>query len=411
MARRRILFVSQQLPWPKDSGGNIRTYYTLAALAREFDVLLCSTEDGSGEGRSALEALGARLRLVPDTKRRSGSGQALGVLRSFFSGEPAVVAHNENPALRAAVREELARGAFDSLHLNHLDTALYFDLALHVDPEGAPPSLIDTHNLLFDYYARRAEVEGSVLRRWVCRREARLLEGYELDVFRRVSRVVVCSEDERARLHAADPALDAAVVPNGVDCEELRPAEAAPDPANRDLVFVGDLAYGPNSDAALRFAREVLPAIRREEPTARFLAVGKNPPPELEALGREREEVVVPGFVEDVREWVWPAAVYVVPIRYGSGTRLKVLEAFALGKATVSTRIGAEGIATADGEDVLLRDEPADMAAAVVELLRDPERRERLGRAARLKVEERYDWPRIGEGLVELHRGLVRDDP
>ena len=163
--------------------------------------------------------------------------------------------------------------------------------------------------------------------------------------------------------------------------------------------------------AALRFIREVLPLLLRKDSTVRFLAVGKNPPAELVALAAESgDAVVVTGFVKDVRAWVHPAAVYVVPIRYGSGTRLKVLEAFALGKATVSTAIGAEGIETHEGRDILIRDEPAAMAEAIFMLLEDRERAASLGREARAHVERNYDWARIGELLANVHRELGADD-
>jgi glycosyltransferase involved in cell wall biosynthesis len=401
--RRRVLFVTQQLPWPKDSGGNIRTFFMLAGLARRFDVVLCSTRDaspGAREGERVLGELCAALRLVPDVKRRGALGMAGGVLRSLVRGVPAVLLHNANPALRDVVRGELARGGIDSLHINHLDTAPYFDLA------ASPPSVIDTHNLLFEYYARRAEVERGVLRRWVCAREARLLARQEPALLRAARRVVVCSRTEAESLARLDAELDVRVVPNGVDCAAFQPRVAPPAAANCDLVFVGDLAYGPNQDAALRFAVEVLPLVQREEPAARFLAVGKNPSAQLVALGRSREDVVVTGFVEDVRQWVHGARVYVVPIRYGSGTRLKVLEAFALGMPTVSTRIGAEGIETREGEDILLRDEPEEMASAIVRLLRDPELAARLARNARATVERSYDWPALGERLADVHAEL-----
>lgn len=404
MARPRILFATQQMPWPKDSGGNIRTYFMLEALAEAFEVVLCTTSDGSTaarEGEIRLGDLCAKVHLVRDDKQHSSLGMALGLGASLLRGLPAVLMHNENRALRAAITSELAGGSIDALHINHLDTALYFDLS------KGPPAVIDTHNLLFEYYARRAEVEKGALRRAVCRREARLLTKYEPDVFRQLGRVVVCSEKERQSLLALDSTLPVSVVPNGVDCGEFRPAASEVEPANQDLVFVGDMAYGPNQDAALRFIHEILPQVQVDVPSARFLAVGKNPPAELQALGDTREDVVVTGFVDDVRDWVHSAAVYVVPIRYGSGTRLKVLEAFALGKATVSTRIGAEGIETHEGEDILLRDEVGEMAAAIVELLGDASMRARLARVARANVEANYDWPMLGARLVEIHRGVL----
>jgi glycosyltransferase involved in cell wall biosynthesis len=397
---RRILFVTQQLPWPRDSGGNIRTYFMLQELARRYEVVLCSTSDGSAaarEGESVLGEFCSAVHLVPDVKRNSSLGQARGVLASLVRGKPAVMLYNENRALAEVVRRELSGAPFDSVHLNHLDTTPYLDFS------NSPPSVIDTHNLLFEYYARRAEVESGIFKRWACAREGRLLAEHEPRILRAVSRVVVCSETEHARLATVDPHINVHVVPNGVDCATFQPRGVTPKTLSSELVFVGDLSYGPNQDAALRFVNEVLPLVQREEAAARFLAVGKNPSSELEACGRGREDVVVTGIVDDVREWVHRAGVYVVPIRYGSGTRLKVLEAFALGMPTVSTCLGAEGIEVHEGKDILLRDGPEEMAQAIVELLRDPQRAARLAVSARANVERNYDWPALGERMADVH--------
>ena len=399
----RLLFVTQQLPWPLDSGGNLRTSALLEALAGSFEVVLCSTTDGSEaarEGEDRYRALGVDTRLVPDSKQHGTVGQALGVLRGLLSRESAVVAHNHNRALGDAVRAALAEGV-DLVHLNHIDTTPYLDL------DAAPPTVLDTHNLLFEYYARRAELEQGALRRWACRREARLLRAQEPALFRRVSRVLVCSEPERSSLETVAPGVAVEVVPNGVDCERVQPAPFEGTLGSSDLVFVGDLGYGPNADAVQWFAEEVLPRVRAQEPAARLVAVGKNPPPEVVRLAEAREDLVVTGFVPEVAPYLREARLCVVPIRYGSGTRLKVLEAFAHAKPTLSTRVGAEGIDARDGEHLLLRDGASELAEAVVELLRDDGRARELGRRGRELAEERYAWPRIGAHLVELHRSLL----
>lgn len=399
----RLLFVTQQLPWPRTSGGNIRTHAMLAALARRFDVVLCSTgadAPGEADARDELDRLGVDARLVRESKRRSRVAQARGVLASLWRGSPAVLVHNEEPALAAAVDEALAAGV-DGVHLNHLDTTPYVDL------DTAPPTVVDTHNVLFDYYARRAEHESRAAVAWVLRREARLLRKLERDAFARAGRVVVCSDDERALLAELDPRIRAAVVPNGVDADALRPAEDPPTGA--DLVFVGDMAYGPNRDGALWFAREVLPLVREREPAARFMIVGKNPSPDLERLAREHDEVVATGFVDSVAPWVHAARAVVIPIRYGSGTRLKALEAFACGKAVVATRVGVEGIDCADGEHLLVRDTPRDTAEAVLRLFADRALADRLGANARRLAQARYDWGDLGERMAHVHAELQAD--
>jgi sugar transferase (PEP-CTERM/EpsH1 system associated) len=401
---RRILFVSQQLPWPKDSGGNIRTYHMLEALTQHFKVSFCSTSDGSEAAREGQRRLGemcAELHIVPDQKQMTSWGQVKGVAQSLLRGESAALQHNRNTALAGAVKDVLDSGSLDSVHLNHLDTTPYINFG------DAPPAVIDTHNLLFDYYARRAQMESGVLRKWVCRRESRLLQSVERESFRKARRTVVCSETERRRLHELDSSLKVDVVPNGVDCSAVQPLHDVQAAESRELVFVGDMAYGPNQDAAMHFIRDVFPLVLAAEPRAKFLAVGKNPSAELVALGRAREEVIVSGFVQDVAEWVQRAEIYVVPIRYGSGTRLKVLEALAFGKPTVSTSVGAEGIDYSDGKDILIRDDPQAMAQAIVDLFADTAQARGLALAARKTAETRYDWKQIGERMADIHRHLA----
>jgi len=403
MTRPRLLYVSEKPPWPKDSGGNIRTYYLVEALARHYDLTLLSTDDGSptlAEGRRVLEGFCSEVEFVPDTKQRGGRGMAWGVLASLLHGRPAVLQYNENPHLRAAAERRLTTGSYDFLHLSQVDTSVYFDLA------ATPTCVIDTQNVLFEYYERRAEHEQSALRRWACRREGRLLRRFEPELFASVASTIVCSEEERETLHAVDASLSVEVIPNGVDCDYFETVDVAGAAAPADLIFVGDMGYGPNQDACEFFIEDVLPLVRARVPEARFLAVGKNPSQALRDIGASRDEVIVTGFVDDVRDWLRKAGVYVVPIRYGSGTRLKVLEAFASGLPTVSTSIGAEGIDYTRGSDIEIADEPEALAAAICGLIEDRTRAAQLGRNARMTAESRYAWPAIGARMVALHESL-----
>jgi glycosyltransferase involved in cell wall biosynthesis len=162
-------------------------------------------------------------------------------------------------------------------------------------------------------------------------------------------------------------------------------------PEGDDLVFVGKMDFRPNIDGVLWFAQEVLPLIRQQAPAVRFWVVGKDPHPRLKPLA-EDPAIELTGWVEDVRPYIAGAAVYVVPLRIGGGTRLKVLEAMAMEKAIVSTTLGCEGFNLVPDQELVTADTPGDLAAAVLALLRDPDRRDRLGRAARRFAGSRYDW-------------------
>ncbi len=385
----KLLFVSQQAPWPLDSGGNLRTYHLLRALQERYEVTLLATDPG-GEAAARLGEVASVVELVPALKKGSLFRRALNLLTSLLTKDPVLFTHNKSAALDEAVARHLSSGAYSALHLNHLDTTPYARHAKGV------PVVIDTHNVLTEYAARRSEHEQGAFGRWLWRREARLLTEREPLELSLCQRVLACSEREREALLAAESALEVRVVPNGVAVESITPVS---DPAanSPELVFVGDLAYGPNADAAESFAAEVLPLVRAEHAEALFRVVGRNPSEDL----KERVKaggVEVTGFVDDVREELKRARVFVCPIRYGSGTRLKLFEAFAAGLPVVSTRLGAEGIDCVDGEHLLFADTPEEQAAAIARLLSDDELARSLGAAGRQLASERYAWPLIGEG-------------
>jgi glycosyltransferase involved in cell wall biosynthesis len=223
------------------------------------------------------------------------------------------------------------------------------------------------------------------------------LQRYEAQACRRADRVLAVSDADAAALHRLVPDVKATVVPNGIDTRAYRPTPAHADAPS--LVFTGTMDFRPNVDAVLWFAREVLPRIRARVADVRFTAVGQRPHRWLAGL-RDDPAVTLTGFVEDTRPYIADAAVYVVPLRMGGGTRFKMLEALAMGKAVVSTTLGAEGFPVTHGQELLLADEPEDFAEAVAALLGAPERRTELGQAGRAFVEARYDW-RVIVPLVE----------
>jgi len=392
---RKLLFVSQQAPWPLDSGGNLRSYHLLRALSERYAVTLVATDPG-GEAAARLAEVAAEVVLVPEMNKEGALERAGSLLRSLVTSDPLLLAHNRSEHLDSAVREHLATDSYSALHLNHLDTTPY---ARH---SKGVPVVIDTHNVLAEYAARRSEHEAGAFGRWLWRREARLLAKREALELSLCQRILACSERERDAFLSKESALEVRVVPNGVDTGAITPIA---DPAANapELVFVGDLAYGPNADAAESFAAEVLPKVRAEQPEALFRVVGKNPSAALAASAG----VEATGFVDDVHSELARARVFVCPIRYGSGTRLKLFEAFAAGLPVVSTCLGAEGIDCVEGEHLLLADTPEDQAAAILRVLGDEELARGMGRAARALVLERYDWREIGRGLVEIYEELI----
>ncbi|HSM60537.1 MAG TPA: glycosyltransferase family 4 protein, partial [Longimicrobiales bacterium] len=264
------------------------------------------------------------------------------------------------------------------------------------------PVVCGHHNVESALLARRAEAEPSRVRRAYLRLQSRLQETEERTAAPSVALNLVCSEEDRAELSRIAPGARIAVVSNGVDTGQFQPATGG----SEGIVFVGGVSWLPNADGMRWFMEKVLPLVRRELPDVPVTWVGRASD-ENAAQYRERHGVTLTGYVEDIRPYVARAACFVAPIRVGGGTRLKVLDAWAMGKAVVSTSVGCEGLDARDGENILVRNDPGDFAAAVVRVLRDAGMRRALGSAARETAVALYDWGVIGHGMIEEYRRVL----
>jgi len=248
---------------------------------------------------------------------------------------------------------------------------------------------------------------SSMLERTVSRWEYLRAIRYELKLLPRLDRVQVCSRDNAEYLRSFLPQLNGRLDDGyraGIDTSgyEFRPSGREP----FTLLFLGSFRHLPNVEALQWFLQEIFPRIRQDEPRARLVIVGSDPPPRHSL--RDPEAIEMIGFVEDVREPLMRYSVFVCPILAGSGVRVKLLEAFAAGIPVVSTRLGAEGLAEQDGEICALADDPAEFAGHVVHLLRHPAEAEALARRARAEVVAKRDMRAMTERLVECYRAEVR---
>jgi sugar transferase (PEP-CTERM/EpsH1 system associated) len=387
----RILFVSERFPYPLNDGGNLRTYHILHGLAREHDVHLVA-HDRPDLDEPAVDALReiCAVTIVPKPPR----------WRCLLSGrivsESLFVARNWSDTLLAAVDELRGRESFDVIHFNHLDTACY---ALHRSWDEH--KVFDTHNCLSIMAGEMATQASSWLRP-VYQRETSLLDRVERAVCSQMDAVLACSQDEAAafsRLGAAG----VVVAPNGVDCRHFQKLPAvAEEPGT--IVFTGAMGYFPNADAATYLCRDVLPNLTDLDPQPKVYLVGKDPPPAVQAL-HNGQSVLVTGRVDDIRPYLQRATLVVVPLRYGAGTRLKILEAFAMGKPVVSTYKGAEGIPAIDGEEILLAGDSLELAAQIRRAWLNPALRVRLAAAAQRFV-RRFDWPQVQNVVLQAYERL-----
>ena len=390
----RILFAAAYLPYPPNSGGRARSFHLLRWLAGRHEVhLLAFTHDPADlAGVPALERLCASVRVVPALAYPLGPWARLRrALRS-----PADLAM---PRRSAQMASALAGSPpFDLAFLDDLGTVEYARLLAGV------PTILSKHNVEAALYRQLARAKRPLSPAWaLARLEALALARYEGQTAALFRQVIVVSEQERARLAAHCPAGRIAVVPNGVDTHYYAPQPSVAEEPD-SLLFVGSFFWPPNVDAAHWLAGDILPRIRRELPGVRLCLAGHDPPPEILALAHPPGLVVV-SSVPDVRPYLARAAVCVVPLRIGGGTRLKILDALAMGRPAVATSLASEGLDLVAGRDLLIADGAEAFAAAAVRLLRDPARRAALGTAGRQTVEARYTWTSVLAALDQVIAG------
>jgi sugar transferase (PEP-CTERM/EpsH1 system associated) len=413
---RKILVLTPQFPYPPQQGTTIRNFNLIAGLAWHHEVHLLTFGHPDECRGTPLDALCRNVQTVCPPQRTMR--QRLSGL--IFSRLPDMAQRLPSAEFGAALAATLSGVDPDVVQVEGIELAQYlFRVADTRSGQTRPLLVYDDHNAEYVLQQRAFETDVRNPRRWMGAAYSfvqwQRLRGYERRACQTADRVVVVSETDARAIQRLVPGLELVVIPNGVDMEfytaDVPFLDTQERPGSLDLVFTGKMDFRPNVDAVLWFAQEVLPLIRREAPQVRFWVVGKDPHPRLSSLSRD-PAVVLTGRVDDVRPYIAGAAVYAIPLRIGGGTRLKVLEAMAMGKAIVSTALGCEGFDLVPGQDLVIANTPAEFATAVLTLLHDPERRERLGRAARRFAGSRYDWRTIVPGLERAYELFGEsDDP
>jgi len=394
----RILALTSRLPYPPREGHQLRSWHLLRALAAVHEVTLLSVvrDDDAPAECGPLRDMLHRLELFPLRAQRSRVALGAALLAATLGPRPFVAHKYASGRMRARIAQ-LAQES-DLIHVDMLP------LLANVPGATGVPLVLNAHNVEHQLLLQRAASEPRRAQRAFLRMQVAKLARFERSACAAATHVLACSADDAAQLAALCPSAAVSVVPNGVDVERNRPGDTQPaHPAQ--LIFVGQMGWFPNREGVAWFLAEVLPRILAARPDTRFVLVGKSQGVQVPAA--LRANVQQAGFVADLSESIRAAAVYVVPLRSGSGTRLKVLEAMAFGKAIVTTRIGAEGIDLADGREALFADTAEQFSAAVLELLDDPRRAWLLGLAARKKAQAHYDWNTIGRELVALYERIL----
>ena len=395
--RLRILMLMAAMPYPPIWGTGLRNYELLRYLSGRHDVTLLTYRTSADPASAAvLEELCFRVIYVPppaldEGKRREQFGSLLST-RSFHSTS------QYSQAFQAALDRACSEGSYDVIQVEQSTLSRF-----RVDAGGAVV-VLDEHNIEFEILRRDAALERAPARKLYLLGEYLKHRREEIGAWRAATGCTVTSTREQRILGELVPGTPTAVVMNSVDTSYFRPSSEPPVPG--ELVFTGLMRYRPNIDAVCHFVRTTLPLIKRARPDTHLSIVGAGPPAEVMRLASA--DVDVTGTVPDVRPYLQRAAVVVVPIRTGGGTRFKVAEGLAMGKAVVATTIGAEGIGVRHGEHVLLADDPAEFARQVLRALDDQMLTRALGAAGREFTERHLSWQAAGGRLEEFYRELGR---
>jgi polysaccharide biosynthesis protein PslH len=404
----KILFLTQIVPYPPDAGPRVKTWHVLRQLAERGHEIILATFVRSEETQY-LEVLKTVCSEVHPVEMHRSRLSDLGYgLRSYLSGRPFLIERDDLPAMRRKISELLSRHDFDIIHTDQLGMTQFAAI-----PGVKAARIFDAHNAVWMLVHRTRENAPFFLKPLLQIEEARM-RRYEGSIVARFEGTLAVTDIDRDLLAEllpggkGHPAFQRiGVVPIAVDCQQLHPIPASPKTAN--ILTLGTLHYPPNADGIRWFMHEVMPLIRAEIPQASLTIAGKNPPTDFrQAAEREPHVFEVTGYVPDLAPYFARASAIVVPVRVGSGLRVRILEAFARGAPVVTTTVGLEGIQAMPGRDVLVADQPADFARAVIRLLKDEAIQQQIGANGRRLAEDEYDWRSVLTRLDEVYAAAIQ---
>lgn len=384
----RVLVVDEEVPFPLNTGKRLRTWNLLRRLKDSHEITFLSW----GRGEPPAQYDGIRfLNLGQNLPSMQGLRFYSSLFLNLLSPLPYSVQRHASRAIRDAVRSLVSREKFD---LIHCEWTPYVQAVR--DVMGVCPTVLSAHNVEARIWERYLKTETNPLKKEYIRIQYRKFDCFERDAARACAHVAAVSEKD-AWVFKSYGCQKVSVVPNGVDEAYFYAGKEAP--VQHSMVFTGSMDWRPNQDGIQFFLNDIFPRIQKKIPDVTFAVVGRNPPAWLTEMASAMTGVLVTGTVEDVRPYISRSTLYVVPLRVGGGSRLKILEALAMHKVVLSTTIGSEGLHLDDGRHLLLRDDPADFARTAVEVLRDPGRFADLAEQGGTKVMELYTWDKIASKL------------
>ena len=393
-----ILWLKTELLHPIDKGGKIRTYNMLKELKRDHHITYLTLDDGRAgtvEREAALEYCDKLVCMPYQRREKFTAGFYVELLFNLVSPLPYAIKKYESALMRKEISQRAHAGKFDVVVCDFLTPAA------NVARDLACPTVLFQHNVEAMIWKRHYELQSNPLKKAYLYGQWLKMRAFERNMCRRFDCVVAVSSEDRQQMQKEYGVESVFDVPTGVDTKFFSPGGSElRDPHN--MVFTGSMDWLPNEDAIRYFTEQIMPRIKQEIPDATLTVVGRNPYSSLLELAKRDSSVIVTRRVDDVRPYMERAAAYVVPLRVGGGTRLKIFEAMAMEKAIVSTTIGAEGLPVKDGAELLLADTAESFAESVVRVLNDRTLADELGRRAAATVRKEFGWEKVAERFGKI---------
>jgi glycosyltransferase involved in cell wall biosynthesis len=400
----KILIAPKEFPHSKVIGGPILVYNRIKYLSRRHEIGLASfIREEDRQYLSSIEPYLSDLALMPHPQPRSRFRRIM----DFLSSEvPPYMCNTKSPKMRKTVAKMTRQGDYDVVIAEYTVMGQYVHRS---NPEINPRTkrVISCHECytiarkkVRDHYGVFSQLGfGAML-------DLRGLESYEFEMYRQADKVLTLTPEEKESVLKYDPTLDIEVVPHGVDTDYFIPRSGQVQ--ETAVGFLGNYPHDPNRDAVMYFLTEMWAELKRRVSGIKFYVIGRGPTKDILAAAREDHDIIVTGQVDDVREYLEKVKVFVAPIRLGKGFRGKILEAMAMAIPVVSTRLGAEGIAVRDRDNIMLAESPEEFVRVTEELFQDGELCRRIGLNGRRLAEENYSWGKGVEILEDVLERLVQ---
>lgn len=394
----KILWVKNNLLHPLDTGGKIRTYNMLKNILKEHEIHYVTYADPTHDRESLKSAVEYCSNVFyvkePKTPKKDSIPYYLRIMLNLMSKFPFTISSYYSRDMEYLISNIVRKNEYDVL------VADFLTMCKNIPNNINIPRVHFSHNVEYMIWDRYVKNELNPIKRLVFMRERDRVKWFERKVINTYALTIAVSKNDRDFFSTQYKGTNLGYLSTGVDTQYFSPGERVEDP--QSIIFLGSMDWMPNIDAVHFFVKNVYPAIKKEIPTVRLYIVGRNPVDSIKMLEKKNMGIIVTGTVIDTRPYIDQAACAVVPLRVGGGTRIKIYEMMSMEKAVISTTLGAEGLGYINGENILIADESSKFSQIVINVLRDKSLRERIGKKARLYVEENCSWKVVTDRFVEL---------